>query len=303
MVALLIAALILIPTLVCVILWQRRSARRSLARVDAALDAVLRGESIPEAFDEALPSAIETKLRKLLSTAALSDARLREEKSRIETLISDVAHQTRTPISNLLLYTQLLQESAADPDTRATAGEIEIQTERLRDLTEALVHASRLEAGLLQFHSKPNSVHSLLESVIAQHQPAAEAKAIELTMEPTEVRAVFDPKWTSEALGNLIDNAVKYTPSGGHVRVSATALELYCRIDVTDDGPGVPETEHAAIFARFHRGATHVQDAGVGLGLHLARQIISAQGGYIRLTCPTEGGSIFSIYLPNLSTP
>ena len=303
MAACLIAALILIPTLVCVIFWQRRGTRRAFERVDSALDAALRGEPIPEEFDEALPSAIETKLRKLLAASSLSDARLREEKSRIEALISDIAHQTRTPIANLLLYAQLLQESASDSESRATAGEIEAQAERLRSLTEALVRASRLEAGLLQFHPEPNSIHSLIKTAAAQYQPAAEAKDIELTAEPTEVQAVFDPKWTSEALGNLLDNAIKYAPRGGHVRVSATALELYCRIDVADDGPGVPEAEHAAIFARFRRGAAHAQDAGVGLGLHLARQIVSAQGGYIKLSCPPEGGSIFSIYLPILSAP
>ena len=296
-----IAFLIAVPTLVCCLLWQRRGIRRALECVDAALDAALRGEPIPEKFDEALPSAVETKLRKLLASAALSDAKLRQEKERIESLISDVAHQTRTPIANLLLYTQLLRENASDPETRAHADEIEIQAEKLRNLTEALVRTSRLEAGLLQFHPEANPVGSLMEASAAQYRPAAEARRISLLVEPTKVQALFDPKWTAEALGNLLDNAIKYTPAGGHIRVSATALELFCRIDVADDGPGVPETERAAIFTRFRRGASHSQDAGVGLGLHLARQIVSGQGGYMKLTCPDEGGSVFSLYLPNLS--
>ena len=165
------------------------------------------------------------------------------------------------------------------------------------------MRASRLEAGLLQFHPEPNPVGTLMETTAAQYRPAAEAKEIAISTEPTEVSAIFDPKWTTEALGNLLDNAIKYAPQGGHIRMTATALEMFCRIDVADDGPGVPEAERASIFARFRRGAAHAQDAGVGLGLHLTRQIVSGQGGYVKLTCPTEGGSVFSVYLPNLWTP
>ena len=85
------------------------------------------------------------------------------------------------------------------------------------------------------------------------------------------------------------------------MRVTAQAGELFCRVDVADDGPGVPEAERGKLFARFYRGAAHAADEGVGLGLYLARQIAAGQGGYVKLTCPDGGGSVFSLYLPNLS--
>ena len=109
-------------------------------------------------------------------------------------------------------------------------------------------------------------------------------------MEPTELTARFDPKWTAEALYNLVDNAVKYTPAGGRVTLRAVGYELFCRIDVTDTGPGIPEDEQARIFRRFYRSPAASGQEGVGIGLYLARQIAQRPGRISEGVQPPGGG-------------
>ena len=146
---------------------------------------------------------------------------------------------------------------------------------------------------------KRHGIQQLLEDAASQTAPKAEAKDIALTVEPADLTARFDPKWTTEALYNLVDNAVKYTPSGGAVTLRARAYELFCRIDVTDTGPGIPEAEQARIFQRFYRSPSASEEEGVGIGLYLARQIAAGQGGYLKVSSRPGAGSTFSLFLPS----
>ena len=143
-----------------------------------------------------------------------------------------------------------------------------------------------------------NPLRRVLESAAAQAAPKAEAKGVALTVESTDLTARFDPKWTAEALYNLVDNAVKYTPAGGSVTLRARSYELFCRIDVTDTGPGIPEVEQARIFQRFYRSPSVSGEEGVGIGLYLSRQIAAGQGGYLKVTSRPGEGSTFSLFLP-----
>lgn len=129
-----------------------------------------------------------------------------------------------------------------------------------------------------------------MDAASAQAAPGAEAKAITLTVEPTDLTARFDPKWTAEALYNLVDNAVKYTPAGGAVTLRAVGYELFCRVDVTDTGPGIPESEQARIFQRFYRSPSASEAEGVGIGLYLARQIAARSGRIPEGQQPPRGG-------------
>ena len=99
-------------------------------------------------------------------------------------------------------------------------------------------------------------------------------------------------------MGNILDNAIKYTPPGGQVSVSCQKYELFCRIDVSDTGPGIPEEEQANIFQRFYRGRQVRQADGVGIGLYLSRQIIAGEGGYVKVQSTPGRGSTFSVFLP-----
>ena len=138
----------------------------------------------------------------------------------------------------------------------------------------------------------------MAERAAAQYAPKAAAKGLSLTVGPAAGSAVFDPKWTEEALCNLLDNAVKYTPAGGAVTVSVQVYELFAAVRVRDTGPGIPEDEQAKIFGRFYRAPAAYQAEGVGIGLYLARQIAAGQGGYLKVESVPGAGSTFSLYLP-----
>ena len=290
--------------------WRRRRAKHILNRLDQMLDAAIDGTFAEQHFDESLLSSVEAKFARYLAANAVSAGRLREEKDSIQTLIADISHQTKTPVANILLYAQLLAEQELSPEGRECAASLESQVEKLRALVDALVKTSRLEAGILALHPKPGPLAPMLEEAAAQFAPKAAEKAVTLTLTPTDAAAVFDHKWTAEAVCNLLDNAIKYTPAGGAVTVEAVPYPMFCRINVTDSGPGIPEAERANVFRRFYRSSSAYETEGVGLGLYLARQIAEGQGGYIKVSSPPgQGsyvkasarpgqGSCFSLYLP-----
>ena len=141
----------------------------------------------------------------------------------------------------------------------------------------------------------------MVERAAAQYAPRAAEKGIALTVGQRSGAAVFDPKWTEEALCNLLDNAVKYTPSGGTVTVEVKNYELFSAIRVTDTGPGISEAEQAKIFGRFYRASGAWQTEGVGIGLYLTRQIAEKQGGYVKVESMPGMGSTFLLYIPRES--
>lgn len=283
-----------------VVLWDRWRTRRILTRLEQMLDEAIWGEFSEQNFDESLLSNLEAKLAHYLSASAVSAKNLQTEKDKISTLIADISHQTKTPIANILLYTQLLAEHSLPEESRACVKALEGQSEKLQSLIEALVKTSRLETGILALHPKAGPLAPMLEKSAAQFAPKAAEKGLTLTLVPTpaDATAVFDPKWTAEAVCNLLDNAVKYAPAGGSVTVQAVVYEMFCRINVTDTGPGIPEEEQPKIFQRFYRASAAHQAEGVGIGLYLVRQIAAGQGGYVKVFSKPGRGAKFSLYLP-----
>ena len=292
------AAAIFAAAALAAAVWNRLHAKRVMRDLERMLDAAMAGTFLEQDFDESLLSAVESRFAHYLAANAVSAQKLQEEKDKIKTLIADISHQTKTPVANILLYAQLLSEQELSPEGRNCAAALEGQVEKLRALIEALVKTSRLEAGVLALHPRAGPLGPVLEEAAAQLAPKAAERRIRLVLSPTDISAVFDPKWTGEALCNLLDNAVKYTPAGGRVTVEAVSYQLFCRIDVTDTGPGIPEEELSKVFQRFYRSPAAYEAEGVGIGLYLARQIAQGQGGYIKASSRPGQGSRFSLYLP-----
>ena len=278
-----------------IVLWYRRRTRRILENLSRMLDIAMQGDFTEDSFDESLLSALESKLAHYLAASTVSAKNVQAEKDKLKALIGDISHQTKTPIANILLYTQLLSEQ---PGNTACLDALEGQTKKLQSLIDALVKTSRLESGVIALHPAAGELKAVMESAANQLAPKAEAKGITITLESTDADAVFDPKWTEEALYNLLDNAVKYTPAGGAVRVTVTAYQMFSAIHVSDTGPGIPEEEQPRVFQRFYRGAEHAEEEGVGIGLYLVRQIAEGQGGYVKVSSQMGVGSTFSLYLP-----
>lgn len=280
------------------VIWSRWRTARLLARLEEMLAAAMDGSFCEKRFDESRLSALESRLSQYLSASVLSARNLQTQRDQISALVSDISHQTRTPVANLRLYTQLLEEQPLTEQGRDCARALSAQAGKLQTLIEALVKTSRLETGLLVLHPRSGPLAPVLERAAAQYAPKASEKGLTLTVENAAGAAVFDPKWTEEAVCNLLDNAVKYTPAGGAVTVEVRNYELFAAIRVADTGPGIPEAEQARIFSRFHRGAETYEQQGVGIGLYLTRQIAENQGGYVKVISTPGNGSVFALYLP-----
>lgn len=273
------------------------SADRVMDRLNRMLERAIAGEPIETSFDETKMSALETKLAQYLKMNQLGKQQLNDEKARIDGLISDISHQTKTPIANMLLYSELLSEEVQDEKSKEMLDAIHLQAEKLSFLTQSLVKISRLESGVIQTIPERNSVTELIEKVVSQVEPKATRKNIHIEVSFVDAEALFDMKWTSEAIGNILDNAVKYTDIGGSIQIKASEYSLFTRMDIEDSGIGIAESDLPKIFSRFYKCSTTQQEEGVGLGLYLAREIIAGQGGYIKVSSQIEKGTMFSVFL------
>ena len=225
-----------------------------------------------------------------------------KEREQMQEQISDISHQAVIPISNIMLYSQLLEEwtETQNPEDRQNIRDaltaIGEQAETLDFLIESLVKLSRLETGIIRVNVRKQPLQAVLDAIRNQFQAIAARKEIRLEVTDTGEMAAFDLKWTIEAVANIVDNAIKYTPRCGNVTVRVQSYPSLVRIDIADNGPGIPEAEQAKVFLRFYRSETVSDSPGVGIGLYLAREVMRAQNGYIKLSSKIDEGSTFSLF-------
>ena len=266
------------------------------------LDDMLSGNVAPlqVAEEESLFYKINYRLGRLYEVMNENRRNVAKERADLQELISDISHQVKTPIANLNMINSTLLEQDVPPNKQkefllASAS----QLDKLDFLMQAMIKTSRLETGIISLEKKIQPIYDTLASALGGILLNAEKKQIDVSVDcPEQLAVPHDRKWTSEALFNILDNAVKYTPENGKITVTAECWELYLKISIADTGKGIPEKHQGAIFKRFYR-EDDVHDAeGIGIGLYLAREIITMQGGYIKLTSDPGLGSCFTVFLP-----
>lgn len=272
--------------------------KKLLGRLYSMIEQAEAGTPARGEISEEKLSLLEDRLRKFLNNSLLETENNRQQKQMIQGLISDISHQTLTPVSNLKLYAELLRERVS-PELIELTDTLYEQSEKLDFLIESLVRLSRMETGLIGVHPQIREIQSLFDTVHREYESKAAEKNIQLSFAQSSLLALFDLKWTSEAVGNIVDNAIKYTQDGGKVDVCARAYTFFVRIDVVDNGVGIAREEFAKIFTRFYRSLSTDDQPGVGIGLYLAREIIRSQGGYIKVSSQEGEGAVFSVFLPS----
>ena len=272
------------------------------SNLSRTLDNMIDGnEELQKSNDsETLFARINHRLVRLYEIMQKNRHKVDMERQELQMLISDISHQVKTPVSNLQMVTDtLLTKPVSEEERMDFLQGIRSQTDKLEFLFQALVKTSRLETGAIRLEKKDNSLFHTLAQAMSSIVYAAEKKEIAVSVDcPENLIISHDSKWTSEALFNLLDNAVKYTPSGGKIFVSVVQWEMYVEVKVTDTGKGISESNQAAIFRRFYREEEVHDQQGVGIGLYLAREIVTRQGGYIKVVSELGRGSEFSIMLP-----
>ncbi len=295
--------------LLCALIWlflltqifgKRLSAFTSV--LCQTLDHMIEGNEAPlrPEDSETMLARICYRLSRLYQIMQENRRKVDEERRELQSLISDISHQVKTPVSNLKMAADtLLEKPVSEAERIDFIRGIFSQTDKLDFLFQVLVKTSRLETGVIQLEKKPGRLFDTVAQAMSGIVYAAEKKEITVSVDCSEDLTVsHDGKWTSEALFNLLDNAVKYTPAGGKIAVSVVLWEMYVEIKVTDTGKGISESNQAAIFRRFYREEEVHEQQGVGIGLYLAREIVTRQGGYIKVVSEPGKGSEFSIMLP-----
>lgn len=266
------------------------------------LDGMINGSERPQVDMEAETSLarISHRLERLYNIMQMNRRKVGEEKAELQTLVSDISHQTKTPIANLKMINDTMQtrkmpEGKLQEFLQASGS----QLDKLDFLIQAMVKTSRLETGVIALEKKQAQFTETLTAALNGILAPMEKKQITLSVDCSDSFSFpHDSRWTAEALYNILDNAVKYTPVCGSICVTVQEWEMYFKIDIADTGKGIPEKEQAAIFKRFYREeAVHDID-GIGIGLYLAREIVTMQGGYIKVVSAVGAGSTFSVFLP-----
>lgn len=248
--------------------------------------------------EDTLTARLQHQLLKLRNILTAQNQMLAQEKEQIKTLISDISHQIKTPIAAANTFAELLSDGELSAEERTEyITTLQMSLGKLTFLTNSLIKISRLESGIISLKPEKNSLNEIVLQAVKTVYAKAKEKGILITFECAQAfEAVLDFNWTAEAISNVIDNAVKYTPQGGFVRLQITEYPSFLRLDISDNGVGIPEEEQAKIFGRFYRGKQSVSTDGVGIGLYLTREIINKQNGYMKVSSD-ENGSTFSLFL------
>lgn len=304
---------------------------RMLDRLEEMLDAAIKGDFEEHDYDESRLSRLETKWKQFLGASQSSRQNLEQETKKIHRLLSDISHQTKTPIANMKLYVDLLQENlekltiegnqreSQNADDRESENleqntareaqqeqimsllqEISRQTDKLEFLITSLTKMSRLENNIVTVQPQRQKILPLIDEGIQNLSKKAEEKDIVIRRNLSDdsvITACFDQKWTREALENILDNGIKYSPCHSEIILDAKEYEMYTAISVCDHGIGIAEDEIPKIFERFYRSSEVQQEEGVGIGLYLAREILRKENGYIKVNSNPGEGTTFYLYL------
>ncbi len=267
------------------------------------IDDMMQGKTAPGIiFDnDTLLDRINHRLNRLYQMLQNNQKKIEEQRTDLQGMISDISHQVKTSAANLKMAATLLLEQEL-PRTQQIdhLQSMIVQLDKLDFLMNTMVKSSRLETGAISLEKQRLPIYETLAMALGSIFLKAEEKYLHVTVDcPEDLIVPHDSKWTSEAVFNILENAVKYTPAGGTIRVGVVRWEAYTKIDIADTGRGIPESAQGAIFKRFYQEPEVHKIEGIGIGLYLAREIISRQGGSIKVASVAGKGATFTVFLPN----
>ncbi|GAB3132910.1 sensor histidine kinase [Microbispora hainanensis] len=266
----------------------RLAARRVLRPVHQLTETV---ELIRTTGDLSIPISAQSRdeIGRLASAFAAMTAALDEAIGAQRRLVADASHELRTPLTSLTVNLELLSENPADAQAPLLAAEALGQAGELTTLVNDLVDLARY--GQAPFHTEDVRLDLVAERVAARAARRAPRIGFELTCAPTLVHG--DPDALERAVANLVDNAVKWSPPDGRIRISVEAGT----VEVADTGPGIPDSDLAFVFDRFYRSPAARAHPGSGLGLAIVRQVAEAHGGTAEAV-PCRSGALLRLRLP-----
>lgn len=293
---------ILIVLLVFTIIYGLLRNRKMYQTIDRMLDDVLNREVIT--VSDIKEGEISSLASKVIGLQEKMESEIRQaemEKEQVKGLISNMSHQLKTPLANVMMYRELLEgEDSTAGQKKMFLSKMELQLEKIDWILRSLFKMVGLEQGAIIFESAPSSLRKTLLSAVNAVYEKAEKKNIEIITEPFEDCTLYhNDKWTAEVFVNILENAVKYTETAGKIYIRICPMELFTEIQIEDNGIGIRETELADIFKRFYRSEEVEKKEGSGIGLYLSRLILEKEKGYMTVKSVYGKGSCFSVFLQN----
>lgn len=280
---------------------ERFRRRRMYRMVSRMLEQVLNRERI-EISDirEGGLSALAGKMIRVQETLEYEVDQAQKEKEQVKSLISNMSHQLKTPLSNVVMYRELLE---TEPDAERRADFLErmrLQLDKIDWILQSLFKMVKLEQDVIRFETEQASLKETLVSALSSVYEKAEKKEIRIVTEPFPDRLLeHNPKWTAEVFVNILENAVKYSKNGSQIEIQVRPLELFTEIRFRDHGIGIRKEEQNRIFQRFYRSRDVENREGSGIGLYLSRMILDKEKGYMTVASEYGRGSCISVFLQN----
>ena len=227
----------------------------------------------------------------------------RQTKEFLQDIISDVSHQIKTPLSALKMYHEIIESHKDDAATvNSFTEKSQREIRRMEDVIYTLLKLARLDAGIIQMEKVPENLSVLMQDVLERFETWAEREHKTITLSGKEdIVLSCDALWVSEAIGNIVKNALEHTENGGHIGVIWSQSPLMTQIEISDDGKGIHPEDLYNIFKRFYRSRFSSDVHGIGLGLPLAKSIVEAHGGTIAVTSTLGAGTTFTLNFFNLT--
>ena len=279
--------------LIGILLYKYIVLKDQMRELSAYIDKALDGNLEITEFDEKELSKIKSKLIKFLYSNQVKEKKISTEKNKTKDLIADISHQTKTPITNLSLYISLLED---DPKYEYLEI-IKYELNKLEFLIQNLVKSSRLESDIISLQKHQANLKELVADVLREFKVILDKKCISINLKDEDCIFDLDERWLKEAVHNLIDNAIKYSPNGSTINISVYKSYLNYNLDIENECTDLSEENLPKIFERFYRGKNSVSKDGLGLGLFIAREIIEKHGGNIRASL-NENRIKFSLDFP-----
>ncbi len=283
--------------LCCLLVCIQSGRRKQMEKLARELGGILRGEEQLEinSYTEGELAVLRCELEKLLQQIQSTKAAAIEDRKLLADSLADISHQLRTPLTSMELIVTMLRSPALPEERRLPLlRDLSRRTEQLQWLVEALLKLSQLDAGAVKLRPEVISVRELVEIAAEPLAVSMELREIRFTVQDPGLHLRCDRQWTAEALGNLLKNAIEHSPTGGSIEVCAEETPLYLQLTVRDEGPGFTEEEIDRLFERFYRGSS-AAPGSYGIGLSLARRILSEQNATIRAANAPKGGALFTI--------
>ena len=252
-------------------------------------------------YEESDVAALYRSMDDLSSVSGRRVQILDKQRKYMQEYLSDISHQIRTPVSSLLLYHELMLKEPDMPAVmRISFQQLGMeQVQRISWLIEGLLQLARLEADVVSFEINDVCFQDTVNSAMKPHCEMAKQRNLSLDVDiPEEIHFPHDAAWLSEAIGNLVKNAIEHTPEGGEIRIWAEQTPVSVQLFISDNGEGIDENEQARIFTRFYRADSKLKPNGIGIGLSLAKTIIEKNNGDLYVKSVKGKGTTFtSVFL------